>query len=111
MRIIGTRMRTPATSVSNERSYSPAKCETSVDVPPMSKPMTLSNPAAFAVSAMPTMPPAGPDRIASRPWNNSAAFRPPEEAMNRTVGASSPASLLEDGDERGEESADDTRST
>jgi len=30
--IIGARMRTPATSVSNARSYSPAKCDTSVEV-------------------------------------------------------------------------------
>src|SRR5262249_7750153 len=37
MSIIGARMRTPATSVSNARSYSPSKWDTSVDVPPMSK--------------------------------------------------------------------------
>ena len=52
MRIIGARMRTPATSVSKARSYSPSKCDTSVEVPPMSKPMTLAKPASFAVSTM-----------------------------------------------------------
>ena len=30
----------------------------------MSKPMTLPKPAGCAVRAMPTMPPAGPERIA-----------------------------------------------
>ena len=42
--IIGARSRTPATSVTNARSYSPAQCVTSVDVPPMSKPMIRSKP-------------------------------------------------------------------
>mgnify|MGYP003694136373 CR=1 FL=1 len=41
---MGARIRTPATSVSNARSYSPSKCDTSVDVPPMSKPMRRSRP-------------------------------------------------------------------
>ena len=39
----------------------------SVDVPPMSKPITLAWPATAAVRAIPTMPPAGPLRIASLP--------------------------------------------
>ena len=39
---MGARMRTPATSVSKVRSYSPSKCDTSVEVPPMSKPMRRS---------------------------------------------------------------------
>jgi hypothetical protein len=42
---------------------------TSVEVPPMSKPMTRVEPASCAVRTMPTTPPAGPDRIASLPWN------------------------------------------
>ncbi len=37
----------------------------------MSKPITLGKPAASPVSAMPTTPPAGPDRIASLPWKSS----------------------------------------
>ena len=94
MRSIGTRMRTPATSVSNERSYSPAKCDTSVEVPPMSKPITFSKPASRAVSAMPTTPPAGPERMASRPWNSSADFRPPEEAMKMMWGVTIPSPRL-----------------
>ena len=47
----------------------------------MSKPMTRSNPAARPVSTMPTTPPAGPDRMASLPWNSSAAVRPPDDIM------------------------------
>jgi hypothetical protein len=85
--IIGARMRTPATSVSNARSYSPSKCETSVEVPPMSKPIRWENPASRPVSAMPTTPAAGPDKIASLPWNNSAAVRPPDDIMNMRRGA------------------------
>ena len=48
----------------------------------MSKPMTRSKPAARAVCAMPTTPPAGPDRIASLPWNRLAAVSPPDDIMN-----------------------------
>ncbi len=44
-------MRTPATSVSKARSYSPSKCATSVEVPPMSNPMTRGKPASRPVSA------------------------------------------------------------
>ncbi len=48
----------------------------------MSKPITSEKPSAFAVSTMPTTPPAGPDRIASLPWNRSAAVSPPDDIMN-----------------------------
>jgi hypothetical protein len=34
-----------------------------------------------AVRAAPTMPPAGPDRIASLPWKERASARPPEDCM------------------------------
>ena len=37
---------------------------------------------ARPVSAMPTTPPAGPDRIASLPWNSSAPVSPPDDIMN-----------------------------
>ncbi|MNW06547.1 hypothetical protein D3C71_2029750 [compost metagenome] len=50
----------------------------------MSKPMTRSKPAASPVFARPTTPPAGPERIASLPWNMSAAVRPPDDIMNMT---------------------------
>ena len=43
------------------------KCDTAVEVPPMSKPIKRAKPASRPVSAMPTTPPAGPDRIASLP--------------------------------------------
>ncbi len=85
MLIIGARMRTPATCVSNARSNSPAKCETSVEVPPMSKPITWPKSASCAVRTMPTMPPAGPDRIASLPWNACASARPPEDCMKNSL--------------------------
>ena len=48
----------------------------------MSKPITLPKPASFAVSTMPTTPPAGPDSSASLPWKRSAAVRPPDDIMN-----------------------------
>jgi hypothetical protein len=69
--IIGARSRTPATSVSKARSYSPSKWATSVEVPPMSKPITRSKPASLRLS-----PPCRrrrrrvPTRIASLPWKS-----------------------------------------
>ncbi len=82
MFIIGAVMRTPAIRVFSTRSYSPAKWQTSVEVPPMSKPMMRSRPAIRLVRTAPTTPPAGPDRMASLPWNISAPVRPPEDCMN-----------------------------
>mmetsp|Transcript_5844 Transcript_5844/g.16555 ORF Transcript_5844/g.16555 Transcript_5844/m.16555 type:complete len:220 (+) Transcript_5844:98-757(+) len=82
MLIMGARMRTPATSVSSVRSYSPAKCATSVEVPPMSNVTKRSYPAATDVLTAATMPPAGPDRMASFPWNTVASVRPPLLCMN-----------------------------
>ncbi len=57
----------------------------------MSKPISRSYPAARALKTMPTMPPAGPDRIASLPKNRFASANPPELCMNskRTPGISS----------------------
>ena len=48
----------------------------------MSNPITRSKPAAAAVRAMPTMPPAGPDRIESLPRNAPASASPPLDCMN-----------------------------
>jgi len=48
----------------------------------MSKEMILSSPAWLAVSTAPTMPPAGPLRIASLPWNRCALVSPPLDCMN-----------------------------
>ena len=42
----------------------------------MSKPMIWSSPAIAAVRAAPTMPPAGPDRIASLPWKAAGLGQP-----------------------------------
>ncbi len=47
----------------------------------MSKPITRACPAAAAVRAMPTMPPAGPERIASLPWKPWAAASAPPDCM------------------------------
>ena len=80
--IIGARILTPATSVSKARSNSPWKWETSVEVPPMSKPMTRLNPALEPV-------PGVPDHFAAcllEPqlrrglWSALAAGATPEEA-------------------------------
>ncbi|MCY1538081.1 hypothetical protein D9M68_736050 [compost metagenome] len=51
----------------------------------MSKPITLSWPARPAVRAMPTIPPAGPERIASLPWNARASVNPPEDCMKNSL--------------------------
>ncbi len=48
----------------------------------MSKPISWSKPAISAVRTMPTTPPAGPDRIASLPWNRWASVSPPLDCMN-----------------------------
>ena len=48
----------------------------------MSNPMTCVNPAMAAVRAMPTTPPAGPDRMLSLPWNRRASVSPPLDCMN-----------------------------
>ncbi len=48
----------------------------------MSKPITLSNPASCDIRAMPTIPPAGPDRIASLPRKWPASASPPLDCMN-----------------------------
>ena len=54
----------------------------------MSKPMTRSKPAAFAVAAMPTTPPAGPgiDRVLGAEL--LAAMSPPFDCMKARRGPS-----------------------
>ena len=47
----------------------------------MSKPMMRLSPAASAVRAAPTMPPAGPERIASLPPKEDASASPPLDCM------------------------------
>lgn len=56
----------------------------------MSKPMTSWRLAAADIAAIPTIPPAGPERIASLPRKWWASVRPPEDCMNssRTPGSS-----------------------
>ena len=48
----------------------------------MSKPMMRSKPATAAVFTAPTMPPAGPERMASLPAKRCASTRPPLDCMN-----------------------------
>ncbi len=48
----------------------------------MSKPTTRSKPASRAALAMPTIPPAGPDRMASAPRNWAAPVSAPLDCMN-----------------------------
>ncbi len=47
----------------------------------MSKPMIRSKPAAAEVRTAPTIPPAGPERIASLPWKRRASVSPPFDCM------------------------------
>jgi hypothetical protein len=59
-----------AITFSKETSKSPENRHTSVEVPPMSKPITgLDRESLYAVKAQPTKPPAGPERTARRPEN------------------------------------------
>ena len=80
-------MRTPATSVSNERSYSPAKCDTSVEVPPMSKPITLSKPARWRSPPCRRRRRPGPTGWRRGRGTARADFRPPDDAMNSSCTA------------------------
>src|SRR5262245_45546030 len=73
----------------------------------MSKPIRCSNPAARPVSAIPTTPPAGPDRIASLPWNRSAAVSPPDDIMNMRRVSLCPAGRGRPGEARAGEGARD----
>src|SRR5882757_3288089 len=60
---MGTATGKPAAVDSLVVRNSPERSATSVDVPPMSKVMTLSMPANSAAYAAPVTPPAGPDKI------------------------------------------------
>ena len=48
----------------------------------MSKPMTRLAPDISAVLAIPTIPPAGPDSVASLPWKRAPSISPPELCIN-----------------------------
>ena len=64
MSSIGTLTGTPATTDSRVSRAPPAASSarnTSVEVPPMSNPIILSNPAQCATREAPITPPAGPD--------------------------------------------------
>jgi hypothetical protein len=50
----------------------------------MSKPSTAAQPAAWAVRATPTTPPAGPETTASLPRKASARTSAPAEVMNHS---------------------------
>ena len=86
MFIIGAVIRTPAISVFSTRSNSPAKWQTSVEVPPMSKPMIRRCPAISLTLAAPTTPPAGPrqDRVLALEARR-APVSPPDDCMNMSL--------------------------
>ena len=48
----------------------------------MSNPINLLKPASFAVLAIPTTPPAGPESIASLPAKKRASVSPPLDCIN-----------------------------
>ena len=78
--IIGARMRTPATSVSNARSNAPSYNATSVEVPPMSKLMMRASPASSAVRAAPAFCRKGvssqPPRLQEKPYDRVSSVGP-----------------------------------
>ena len=85
MRSMGAFTRTPPTRVSKLRSTSPSRIsETSLEVPPMSKPRARSKPAAAATRAAPTTPPAGPESSACGARKRSAKVNPPEDCISRS---------------------------
>ena len=78
-----------STSVTLEKN--PSYLETSVDVPPMSKPIIESSPFISPTVALPIAPPAGPDNIASLPVNDLPVVSPPELCINsRGISPNSP---------------------
>jgi hypothetical protein len=96
MRIIGARMRTPATSVSKARSKARRHSGNVGRGAAHVEADDLVEAGHLPVSTMPTTPPAGPDRMASLPWNSSAAVRPPDDCMNisrQPVPSAEPSSL------------------
>uniref|UniRef100_A0A2M4B3Y5 Putative secreted protein n=1 Tax=Anopheles triannulatus TaxID=58253 RepID=A0A2M4B3Y5_9DIPT len=76
---------TPAVVLSITCSYVPANRDTSVEVPPISNPISsLPSASRTPVTAYPTTPPAGPLRMARAPRNCSIRVRPPSLCMNST---------------------------
>uniref|UniRef100_A0A6B0UNA8 Putative secreted protein n=1 Tax=Ixodes ricinus TaxID=34613 RepID=A0A6B0UNA8_IXORI len=82
----GAWMVTPAVVVSKVWSKCPSNLLTSVEVPPMSKPMTgTRSRGLYEVLAYPTTPPAGPDRMDREPENMCMGVRPPSDCMKSTA--------------------------
>ena len=83
MSITGSRTGKSPTIVSDVVGIAPSIRQTSVDVPPMSKPMTRGYPAASATARAPTAPAAGPERIVRTAAALAAAAesRPPFDCM------------------------------
>ena len=82
----GVRIGSPPTAKSVRSSTRPGSRLTSVDVPPMSKLISRSMPAAAAAARAPTTPPAGPEstvRTASRDAS-AALMAPPLERITRS---------------------------
>ena len=75
---------TPSISAAKRRGISPADRLTSVDVPPMSKPIRRRGPSALPAAIMPTTPPAGPDSTPLTPRKPAASTSPPLLCMKLT---------------------------
>ena len=83
MSIIGSRTGKSPTVDVGVVAIAPSIRLTSVDVPPMSKPMTRGCPAASATARAPTAPAAGPERIVrtAAAFAAAAEIEPPFDCM------------------------------
>lgn len=86
MSIMGTFTGYPAMADSRVRGSSPSIRATSVEVPPMSKMISLWKPARLAMACAPTAPPAGPKRMVRTDsfMAVSAEMEPPLDCMMRS---------------------------
>ena len=82
---IGCARRTPAIRCSKRCGSSPSMSETSVEVPPMSKPIRRGRSSRSPTQRMPIRPPAGPDSTLDMAWKPAAAARPPLLCMSASV--------------------------
>ena len=80
--MIGSRTGKSPTVDSVVTPMAPSMSVTSVDVPPMSKPMARGNPAAGATACAPTAPAAGPERIVC---TDGARGRAPPRSSRRST--------------------------
>jgi hypothetical protein len=97
MSTVGSRIGSPATRRSLERSATPSTMgQTSVDVPPMSNAIAFGKPASDAMRAAPTAPAAGPDTSTSAGCAaaSSTFATPPDERITSGSGSPPPTAAL-----------------